>query len=70
MRKIFCVSALVWALCGSAFAGDIQNPPVALPQPQTNVVQEQGAGDIIRGDDADGMTQLALDLFAVMQSLF
>lgn len=70
MRKILCASALVWALCGSAFAGDIQNPPVTSPLPQTNAVRVLDAGGVIRGDNTDGMTQLALDIFAVMQSLF
>ncbi len=27
MRKTFCASVLVLALCGSALAGDITNPP-------------------------------------------
>lgn len=29
MRKTLCASVLVLALCGSAFAGDINNPPIA-----------------------------------------
>lgn len=28
MRKTFCASALVLALCGSAFAGDMNCPPL------------------------------------------
>ena len=70
MRKILCALALVWALCSSTFAGDIQNPPVASPQPQTNVVREQDDDGIIHGDNTDSITQLALDLLAVVQSLF
>lgn len=29
MRKTFCASVLVLALCGSAFAGDMGTPPIA-----------------------------------------
>lgn len=29
MRKTLCASVILLALCGSAFAGDINNPPVA-----------------------------------------
>jgi hypothetical protein len=67
MRKILCASALVWALYGSAFAGDIQNPPIA---PQTHAVQEQDDAFIIRDDSTDSMTQIELDLLAVIPSLF
>ena len=31
MRKSLCALGLVLALCGSAFAGDIQTPPVLAP---------------------------------------
>jgi hypothetical protein len=31
MRKTFCASVLVLALCGSAFAGDIGCPPITAP---------------------------------------
>jgi hypothetical protein len=68
MRKILCASALVWALCCPTFAGDIQAPPVV--PPQTVMTQEQDADSIIHGDNTNSINEIALDLFAVIRSLF
>jgi hypothetical protein len=69
MRKTFCASILVLTLCGSAFAGDISNPPVASPSPQTNTVQEQATNGSIHGDNTDSLVQITLDLLSVLPSL-
>ena len=68
MRKTLCVSALVLALCGSAFAGDTNSPPIVGPDgvssppiaPQTS--GEQTADDIIDGDNAETVAAAALAL--------
>lgn len=74
MRKTICSSLLVLALCGSAFAGDINSPPVAAPlviayqpsAPRTSGVQTvEGwggdmAADIIYVDYAVGFAAAAL----------
>ncbi len=70
MRKILCAAALVWALCVPALAGDIQSPPLVSEPPHTNVEPVQDGGGIILGGYIDSDTQIALELFAVMQSLF
>ena len=44
MRKAVTVLALLLALCGSAFAGDIPNPPVVSPPPQQ---QQTAPGDML-----------------------
>ena len=43
MRKAVTVLALLLALSGSAFAGDIPNPPVVTPPPQ----QQTAPGDML-----------------------
>ena len=69
MQKILCACALVWALGCPTFAGDIQNPPIT--SPRTSVMQEpDDDGGIIQGDNTDSITEIALDLFVVIQSLF
>ena len=70
MRKIICASALVWALCGSASAGDIQNPPVTSQPSRTSASQVLDDGASVNVDDAECFTQIALDLLTVMPSLF
>jgi hypothetical protein len=73
MRKTFCASVLVLALCGSAFAGDITNPPA--PAPGDISCPPLAAGDITNppgtiqsSDDqtTDGLTEAAL---AVLDSV-
>jgi hypothetical protein len=51
MRKTLGVFVLMLVLCGSAFAGEIPNPPV--PQPPS----EDG---IIHGDNANSLAQAVL----------
>jgi hypothetical protein len=68
MRKTLGVAALMLALCGPALAGEIPNPPA--PQPQANTVQEPTATGDIQNGSADSLTEIALDLLAVLPSLF
>ena len=71
MRKILGVFLLILLLAGSASAdimpnGSPQPPP---PQPSANVTQEPTTDGYIPNDMANGMTQIALDLLAVLPSL-
>jgi hypothetical protein len=76
MRKTFCASVLVLALCGSAFAGDAGCPPVAAPGDITN--PPLAAGDInsppsatqLSGDQTvDGLAEAALTVLNSMLAL-
>ena len=68
MRKILCATTLVLALCGSAFAGDVNNPPLVDPndtpnpliEPQTS--SEQTADGITHDDNEDGVAAAALSV--------
>ena len=69
MRKTFCASVLVVALCGSTFAGDIGTPPIApgdIPNPPsaTQMSGEQTIdgwiGTGAPSPTADGLTDAAL----------
>ena len=44
MRKTLRASVIVLALCGSAFAGDINNPPIAPGDVPTPPVPSQPSG--------------------------
>jgi len=70
MRKAISVSALILAFVCSAHAGDMQNditgPP---PQPSASVTQEPTTDGEMQNDVVDGMTQIALNLLAVLPSL-
>lgn len=79
MRRSLSASLLVLALCVSALAGDISNPPVA--PPLTNTVQEQtdegwtdpaapSSTDSVQADSADGLTAAALTIFNSVLALF
>lgn len=73
MRKTLGVAALMLALCCPALAGEIPNPPVPAP-PTASAVQEPTdeattAGDI-QNDAPDALTQTALDLLALLSSVF
>lgn len=59
MRKTLGVAALMLAFCCPTLAGEIPTPPA--PQPQANTVQEP---------TTDSLTQMVLDLLAVLPSLF
>ena len=77
MRKTLCASVLVLALCGSAFAGDIECPPIAAPGDITN--PQQVAGDINSSPSAtqssgdqtvDGLAEAALTVLNSVLALF
>jgi hypothetical protein len=70
MGKAIRASVLVLLLTCSVRAGWIQNgSPEPPPQP-TNVVQEPTTDGEIQNDAADTLTQIALDLLAVLPSLY
>jgi hypothetical protein len=77
MRKTLGICLLVLLLTSSAVAGEIPNEsPAPPPQHQTSAVQgptsaadEPTLDGIIPNDAADSLTQIALDLFAVLPSL-
>jgi hypothetical protein len=66
MRKTLSASVLLLALCYPAFAGDMPTPPV--PEP-TKAVQEPTGDGIIHGNNTDSLTEIALDILAVLPSL-
>jgi hypothetical protein len=69
MRKTISVAALLLALTCPAYAGDIQND---IHKP-TSATQEPSGGEmqngIIQNEAPDGLTQIALDLLALLPSL-
>jgi hypothetical protein len=69
MRKVISVAALLLALTCSAHAGDMPNGSPA-PPPSANAVQEQTTDGDISTMSAVGLTQIALDLLAVLPSLY
>lgn len=70
MRKVISVAALLLALTCPAYAGDMPNgSPVPLSQP-TNAVQEPTTGGEMQTGVAVSLTQITLDLLAVLPSLY
>lgn len=69
MRKILGICALVLLLTSSAVAGEIPNDKPA-PPPPTSTVQETPTEGEIPNDEADSLTQIALDLLAALPSFF
>lgn len=70
MRKALSVSALMLAFVCSAHAGEIQNDFTGTPpQSSATVTQQPTTDGEIQNDAADGMTQIALDVLAVLPSL-
>jgi hypothetical protein len=75
MRKTLGVAALMLAFCCPTLAGEIPTPPAPPPQPATAVQessdadQEPTANGIMPNDAAESLTQTALDLLALLQSL-
>jgi hypothetical protein len=65
MRKALTISILVLALSGSAYAGDM---PCDSPTPPatTSVTQEPTTEGNIPNDVAESLTQIALDVLAVL----
>lgn len=86
MRKTLSASVLVLALCGSAFAGDITNPPIApnnIPAPPSvsrSTGEETGDGwggtvapadeGIARSDSAGNLAAIALTILDSVLALF
>lgn len=72
MRKIISVAALLLALTCPAYAGDMQNdkPQANTIQEPTVPTQEPTTEGEIQNDATDSLTQLALDVLAVLPSLF
>lgn len=68
MRKTLAIATLMLALCCSARAGEIPNPPA--PQPQGMTVSDPTTTDEDTAGAIDTLTQVALDVFAVLPSLF
>ena len=68
MRKTLGVCLLVLLLSGSAVAGEMPNLSPAPPPQPTNAVQETTDGEM-PNDTAGSLTQIALDLLAVLPSL-
>jgi hypothetical protein len=70
VRKVISVAALLLALTCPAYAGDMPNGSPAPPSQPTNAVQEQTIDGDISTMSAGSMTQIALDLLAVLPSLY
>ena len=64
MRKTISVAALLLALTCPVYAGDMQNDT---PKPPTNTATVE---DGTQGTFQSGVTQVALDLLALLPSLF
>jgi hypothetical protein len=67
MRKTLRASVMVLALCCPAFAGDALCPPV-VPPPAHSVQEPTTSGDM-PNSATDSLTEIALDILAVMPSL-
>jgi hypothetical protein len=72
MLKAMRVSAMLLALVGTTYAGEVLTPPAPQP-PQANATKEPTSGgtatDETPAGTADVLTQIALDVFAVLPSL-
>lgn len=69
MLKALRTSALILVLVSSARAGDTYTPPAPQPPPQGITTQEP-TDDSIATDTPETLTGIALDLIAVLPSLF
>jgi hypothetical protein len=76
MRKTFCASVLVLALCGSALAGDITNPPspadcgMSCPPPAGETPYPTGSGPSSYGQTDNGLSEAALWVIDSVLGLF
>lgn len=70
MRKTLGVAALMLAFCCPALAGEIPNPPA--PTPQGVTVEEPTLNGEMPTPPgvSDSLTQITLELLAVLPSLF
>lgn len=66
MRKTLMATALALALCCTAFAGEMNTPPV-MTEPSPSPLQ--GPSVDVENDAPGGLTQMALDLLTVLPSL-
>lgn len=69
MRKTISVVALLLALTCPAYAGEIPNFTPAPPQ-FNNAAQEPVTDGDMPNDSADRLTEIAMELLAVLPSLF
>jgi hypothetical protein len=75
MRKTLMMATLLLALSCPAFAGIMHTPGEPEPPPPTSTVQEATGGETVNGeistpDVSDSLTEVALELLAVLPSLF
>ncbi|HEX8558132.1 MAG TPA: hypothetical protein VF668_08530 [Pyrinomonadaceae bacterium] len=70
MRKTLGVCLLALLLNGSAAAGIMQNGSPAPPPPETNVVQGSTTDEDPSKDALGGLIQTAIDLLALLSSVF
>ena len=70
MLKALRISAMLLALVGSAQASDVLTPPAPQPPPQTATDQGPTTDGSFTNDTPDTVTEIALDMLAVLPSLF
>ena len=68
MLKALRTSAMLLALVGAARAGEVLTPPAAPPLNQ-NIAQQPAKDGYTDADAPETLTQIALDLLAVLPSL-
>lgn len=66
MRKTLLTAALLLAFSCPALAGEMGTPGSPAPPTQASVVQEPTTNGWIQNESADSLTQIALDLLAVL----
>jgi len=69
MRKTLQVLALMLAVSASAYAGDMQFPVTDPPPQSATAVQAPTASGNMQNGAADSLTQIALNVLAVLPSL-
>jgi hypothetical protein len=69
MLKALRISAMLLALVSAAQASDVLTPPAPQPPPQTIVAQEPTDGSAF-DYTTETMTEITLDMLAVLPSLF
>ena len=64
MRKTLRASVLIFALCGTAFAGDISNPsaPQPPPPPSGMTAEEPTTDGEMQTGETDGFTETLLSV--------
>jgi hypothetical protein len=70
MRKTIGVATLLLTLVCSAHAGEMQNGSPAPQSQPTNAIQEPTTDGDMPNGAADSLTQIALDLLALLPSLY